>query len=301
MSPTAAPPTAGYLYALLAFGCWGLAPLYFRLLGSIPTPDMLAHRIVWTLLALAIIVLVSGRLKQVLATARQPKLIGRLVISGLLIGTNWGVWLWAISSGHVLESSLGYFINPLVNTVLGMLVLKERLTPRQGIAVAIAAAGVVGLVLGGGHFPWIALTLAISFGLYGLVRKITPVDPMVGLFFETALVFTPCLAWLTWRGFTDAAGIGVIFPSAGLSALLIGTSIVTIVPLAAFVAATRRLPYATVGIFQYISPSGQFLLGITLYGETFTQGHAIAFGCIWVSLALYTSELVRKARVTAAA
>lgn len=293
MPPAASPLTAGYLYALLAFGCWGLAPLYFRLLGAVPTPDMLAHRIVWTLLALALIVLVSGRLKQVLATARQPKLIGRLIISGLLIGTNWGVWLWAISSGHMLESSLGYFINPLVNVVLAMLVLKERLTPRQGIAVAIAAVGVGGLVLGGGHFPWIALTLAVSFGLYGLVRKITPVDPLVGLFFETALVFTPCIAWLTWRSLSDPAGLGAIFPSASLTALLIGTSIVTIVPLAAFVAATRRLPYATVGIFQYISPSGQFLLGITVYGETFTQAYAIAFGCIWLSLALYTSELVR--------
>ncbi|KJV09674.1 hypothetical protein VZ95_09985 [Elstera litoralis] len=300
MPPSAAPPTAGYLYALLAFGCWGLAPVYFRLLDAVPTPDMLAHRIVWTLLALALIVAVSGRLRQVLATARQPKLLGRLVISGVLISTNWGVWLWAISNGHMLDSSLGYYINPLVNVVLGMLVLKERLTPRQGIAVAIAAVGVVGLVLGGGHFPWIALTLAISFGLYGLMRKLTPVDPLVGLFFETLLVFGPCFAWLAWRGVSDPAGLDAIFPSAGLSALLVGTSIVTIVPLVAFVAAARRLPYATVGIFQYIAPSGQFLLGITIYGETFTQGHAIAFGCIWLSLALYTSELVRKARMATA-
>ncbi len=301
MPPAAPPPTAGYLYALMAFGCWGLAPLYFRELGSVPTPDMLAHRIVWTLTVLLLIVLVSGRLKQVIATARQPRLLGRLVLSGALISTNWGVWLWAISNGHVLESSLGYFINPLVNVVLGMLVLKERLSPRQGIAVAIAAAGVVGLVLGGGSFPWIALTLAISFGIYGLVRKITPVDPLVGLFFETLLVFGPCFAWLTWRVISSDAGMAVIFPSPTLNALLIGTSVVTIVPLVAFVAAARRLPYATVGIFQYIAPSCQFLLGITLYGETFTQGHAIAFGCIWLSLALYTSELVRKARRAATA
>lgn len=300
MPPAAPTQTFGYLCALLAFGSWGAAPLYFRQLSAVPTPDMLAHRIVWTLLALALIVAVSGRLKPARITLRQPKLMGRLVISGLLIGTNWGVWLWAISNGHVLDSSLGYFINPLVNVVLGVLVLKERLSPRQGVAVGIAALGVIGLVVGGGHFPWIALTLALSFGLYGLVRKITPVDPLVGLFFETALVFTPCAAWLAWRVGTDPSSLAVLFPSPSLSALLIGTSIVTIVPLAAFVAATRRLPYATVGIFQYISPSAQFLLGVTVYGETFTQAHAIAFGCIWISLALYSSELLRKARLAAA-
>lgn len=294
------PQTIGYLCALLAFGSWGIVPLYFRLLGGVPTTDMLAHRIVWTLLALVLIVSLTGRLRAVFATLRQPKLMGRLVISGMLIGLNWGVWLWAISNGHVLDSSLGYFINPLVNVVLGVLVLKETLTRRQGVAVGIAALGVLGLVVGGGQFPWIALTLALSFGLYGLVRKITPVDALVGLFFETALVFTPCIAWLTWRAMTDPSGISVFFPSPGLSALLIGTSVVTIVPLAAFVAATRRLPYATIGIFQYISPSGQFLLGVAVYGETFTQGHAIAFGCIWLSLVLYTSELLRKARVATA-
>lgn len=280
----------GILYAVIAFGSWGIAPLYFKLLKQVPSAELLSHRILWSMAALVLLVVVMRRLAALRGVFRNNKVMLRLVISGVLIAANWGLYLWAVLNGHVLQGSLGYYINPLLNVALGAIFLKELLTPRRKLAVAIAAAGVLLLVATGGEFPWVALSLALTFSIYGIVRKVTPIDPVTGLLFETLLATPVALIYLFWLG---AQGPTTGFADHSTLLLLMGTGIVTTIPLLAFIAAARRLDYATLGICQYISPSLQFLLAVTLFGEAFTLNHAIAFGAIWTSLALYTSDLFR--------
>jgi chloramphenicol-sensitive protein RarD len=222
-----------------------------------------------------------------------------LALSGVLIGCNWGLYIWAVNAGHVVETSLGYFINPLLNVVIGVLFLRERLNPWQWLSVAIATTGVVWLTFNYGSFPWIALSLALSFGLYGLLRKLVAIDAVAGLGVESVYLFLPALALLFWGethgsgGFIDGWGVG-------MGVLLVVSGALTALPLIGFAYAVRRVPLSVVGLMQYIAPTLQFLLGVLVFHEAFDRDRAIGFGFIWVALALYAAEGLLRSRRQAA-
>jgi chloramphenicol-sensitive protein RarD len=274
----------GLLYALTAYLAWGAFPIYFKALSGVPAPEVLAHRILWSLLLLLGLVALRGRW-DVVARAFRPG--GRLLLaaSTLLIASNWLVYIWAVQAGRVLEASLGYFITPLVNVLLGVLVLRERLRPRQLAAIGLAGLGVLALVVRQGTLPWLPLTLALSFGTYGLVRKKAGLDAMGGLLAETALLFPLALLVVLGRG---AAGQGAFGRSARETVLLAAAGPITALPLVWFAEGVQRLPLSTVGLLQYLTPTSQLLLAVVLYREPFTVAHAMAFGCIWAALALYS-------------
>jgi chloramphenicol-sensitive protein RarD len=279
----AAPPRAGLLLALGAFVSWGLLPLYLRLLRAVPAIEVVAHRVAWSLILLVVLVLATGRARGVLAAARGRTLL-LLAASAALIGANWLIYIWAVQHGHVLEASLGYFINPLVNVALGVAVLRERIGRVQALAIAVAAAGVVALAVSGGGAIWVPLSLAISFGLYGLIRKIAAIDAIGGLTVETALLLLPALLVIGWTSSTGAAAFG---QDRTLDLLLIGAGAITAAPLLMFAAAARRLRYATLGLLQYISPTLQFAEAALLFGEPLRPIHLVTFGLIWIGCALY--------------
>jgi chloramphenicol-sensitive protein RarD len=279
---------AGAVYALLAYGWWGLTPVYWKALQVVPPLEILAHRVVWALaLSASILTLVAGWREVRLILSDRRRLAALVVTSGL-IATNWLIYIWAVNTGQVLAASLGYYLNPLVNVALGALVLRERLRVGQWTAVAIAAFGVGYLALDAGSLPWISLTLATTFGLYGLIRKAAPVSSLGGLVVETLILFPLAVgliasAELTARGALsnlDALGIRIGF-------LLLGAGVVTALPLIWFASAARRLQLSTVGLFQYLAPSLNFLLAVALYDEAFTRTQAVTFGCIWLALAIY--------------
>ena len=289
---------SGIVYAALAFAWWGLFPLYFRIVTTVPAAQILAHRVVWCLLFLAA-VLTSRRqwgwLRQVLG---QPKVLAAFVASALLIGANWLAYIWAVSHGHVLEASLGYFITPLVNVLLGMTLLHERLRRAQWLALAIATGGVVWLTLQAGRPPWIALSLAISFGGYGLLRKIAVLGALEGLTLETLLLAPLALLVLGLATLHGSASFPA--PDALTNLWMIALGPITAVPLLLFAAGARRLSMATLGIVQYLGPSIQFLLGVWVFDEPFSAGRFAGFGCIWLALAIYTFDGWRRAGQPAA-
>jgi chloramphenicol-sensitive protein RarD len=259
----------------------------------VPAGEVLAHRVAWSALFMAALVTALRRWPSVLVQLRRPRALATLTASAVFISTNWLVYIWAVQSGRVLEASLGYFITPLVSVLLGVAFLREPLSRRQVVAVALAAAGVLAMVLWVGKVPWVALTLAGSFGLYGLLRKQLPVDAIAGLLAEVAVLAPLALAWLLWLGWR---GEGHFTASPGVTALLTLTGVVTAVPLLLFASGVRRLTLATVGLLLYVNPTAQFALAVWRFGEPFTAAHAVAFGCIWASLALYSSEaLLRRA------
>lgn len=294
--PAAAPVQApladerrrGLLAALAAYLAWGVLPIYFKALGPVPPPEILAHRIAWSVLLLGGILWWRGRLGLLAQARRVP---GWLLASTLLIAANWLTYIWAVTSGHMLEASLGYYVNPLVNVLLGVALLGERLSRARAAAVALAAAGVAVLVVRLGTLPWVALTLAVTFALYGLARKRAGLDPMAGLLAETALLAPAALGLLAWRA---ADGSGVFGRALGQSALLACAGAVTAVPLVWFAMGVQRLPLSTMGFLQYLSPTLQFLLAVLLYGERFTPAHAAAFGLIWLALGLVSWEAWRR-------
>ncbi len=272
--------------ALGSFALWGLAPIYFKLLGAVSAHEIIAHRIVWSVVFLAgVLALRHGsNLRDKIRVCR--KTLAALALSGTLIVINWLIFVYAINSDRVLSTSLGYFINPLVTVVLGLVFFREKLVPIQTLAVLIAAAGTLYMTLRVGHFPWIALGLAGSFALYSLVRKLTDVGPMVGLFWE-ALLMTPFA--IVWLVLLDRQGQLVFNPANWeLAVLLAGTGLVTVIPLLLFATGVRRLPLSTVGIMQYLAPSITFVLAVFVYAEPFTFDHVVTFGCIWVSLVLFS-------------
>jgi len=290
---------AGIVYAALAFVWWGLFPLYFRLVTTVGAAEVLAHRVVWCLVFLA--VLLSWRrqwgwLAQVL---RRPKVLAAFAASALLIGANWLTYIWAVLHGHVLESSLGYFITPLVNVLLGMSLLHERLRRTQWVALAIAALGVLWLTVQAGRPPWIALALAITFGAYGLMRKIAALGALEGLTLET-LLLAPLALLVLGIGIRDGSAS---FPAPDLltNLWMIALGPITAVPLLLFAAGARRLSMATLGIVQYIGPSIQFALGVTVFHEPFSATRLLGFGCIWLALVIYSLDGWRIARSTTAA
>jgi chloramphenicol-sensitive protein RarD len=290
---------AGLVYALGAFLLWGFFPVYWKLLAGVPALEVVAHRTVWGFAAVALWVTLKRRWPDARVVAARGATLLMLAGSAALIATNWLLYIWAVMSNHIVEASLGYYVNPLVNVVLGVVVLRERLSRPQVIAVALAGLGVVVLTAGYGRFPWIALTLAVSFGLYGLTRKKVAADAIIGLLFETAIL-TPLaagyLALLAARG-GGALGTGPV----GRDALLVLAGPVTAIPLALFALGARRLPLSIVGLIQYLSPTCQFLLAVLLYREPFTAAHAVTFACIWLALALLTWDLTTRLRAVRAA
>ena len=293
----------GLLTAASAFVLWGLMPLYWHLLKAVPSLQIVAHRVLWCTVLVATWLLWSQGRGWFKAILTKPRLAAMLTLSGLCIGINWGLYIWAVNAGHVIESSLGYFINPLLNVVIGTLFLRERLNPTQWVSVAITAAGVLWLTFNYGSFPWIALTLATSFGIYGLIRKLAAVDSVTGLGFENAVLLLPALGYLLWA---ESSGQGGFLPingntawGFGVDALLIFGGALTALPLIAFSFAVRRVPLSTIGLMQYIAPTIQFLIGVLVFHEAFDRDRAIGFVVIWIALAVFAFDSVRRARATA--
>lgn len=284
----------GVIAALTAFTFWGLVPIYYKGLQAVSVWEVLAHRVIWSvpILLLFLAIRDGGKFWKKL---RLPlKSIAWLVLSGLTISVNWLVFVWAVANDHVLDTSLGYFGTPVINVLFGYLFLKERLPTLQVIAVIVAAVGIIYLAWYMGRPPWIALTLALSFAFYGLLRKSLKVGPMLGLLWETALMFLPALAYLIWL--SSQSSQQFLHVSVGIDLLLVGSGLATVLPLIWFNMAAQKLSLSILGFFQYIAPSMSFLLAVYLYGEQFTAGHAVAFTCIWLALVLVSIEPFRRAR-----
>jgi chloramphenicol-sensitive protein RarD len=284
----------GVYAALAAFTFWGLVPIYYKGLASVSAWEVLAHRVFWSIPILLLFLLVRDG-KSFWKKLRLPlSSIAWLVLSGLTITVNWVIFVWAVGNDHILDTSLGYFGTPLVNVLLGYLFFKERLPTSQIVAVIMAALGTIYLAWFLGKPPWIAITLAISFGLYGLLRKRLDVGPMVGLLWETSLMLGPAIAYLAWL--SSQGGHQFLHSSVGIDLLLVGSGLTTILPLIWFNMAAKKLPLSILGFFQYIGPSLSFLIAVFFYGEQFTFGHTVAFACIWLALVLVSVEPFRRAR-----
>ncbi|SFU93773.1 chloramphenicol-sensitive protein RarD [Methylobacterium sp. 174MFSha1.1] len=282
----------GLIYALGAFLSWGLVvPVHFRLLDGVPAWGILAHRIVWSSLFITLL-LVGLRLMRRGPGFTLQRRHGFLVLSALLIASNWSLYLWAVQNGRMLDASLGYFINPLVNVALGALVLRESLRPLQLAAVALAGIGVVAAVVAAGTLPWIALALAVTFAVYGLIRKLVPIDPILGLGAETFALLPIALAYLSLAPTPPGQDTGQVL-------LLMLTGVTTALPLMWFAAAASRLKLSTLGLLQYLSPTGLLLLSVLVYGESLPPSRALVFGLIWAGLALYALDAARRRPVAA--
>ena len=262
--------TRGLIFAFAAYGVWGFFPIYFKALGGLPALEIVAHRIPWSLAFMAAYVGVEGRWRDVARALRAPRTLGVLAVSTTLIAFNWGIYVWAVNAGRIVEASLGYFINPLVNVLLGALFLGETLSRLSRWAVAIASAGVLVLAVRIGALPWIPLILALSFGTYGLLRKQADVDASAGLTVEMLLLAPAAVAWLAWL---EWHGVGAFGGGLRISLLLVSAGVITALPLLWFGLAVTRLRLATVGFIQYVTPSTQLLLAVWLYGEPFTRTH----------------------------
>jgi chloramphenicol-sensitive protein RarD len=288
---------AGLFYGLGAYLAWGFLPLYFKLLTQVSAAEIVAHRILWSLLFLAILATIWRRWPAIRAAVTSSRVLMTLVVTALLIAANWLIYIWAVINGYVLAGSLGYYLNPLVNVLLGVVLLKEKLTRGQMIAVGLAAAGVAVLAIGAASGLWISLALAFSFGVYGFIRKVAPVDALEGLTIETAVLAPVSLAWILWMQSEGTGGFGAF--DAATNIFLIVAGAITAVPLLMFNAAAKRLPYSTLGFLQYIAPSIQFLLAVIAFGEAFTPVHMVCFGLIWSALAIFMVEGVRLGRARA--
>jgi chloramphenicol-sensitive protein RarD len=278
----------GILSAALAFLCWGLFPLYFHAVREVPSMQILAHRMLWSL-AFLLLVLAWRRQWSWLNQVRQPRVFWSFVASAFLLSANWLLYIWAVNNGHVIEASLGYFINPLVNIMFGYLLLKERLRRGQWAAIALAALGVAWLTWQSGSVPWIALFLAASFGAYGLLRKTAALGALEGLSFETMVLFPIAAAyvgWLTLHGENAFLNTG----SDTTRWLLVASGPITAVPLLLFASGARQIPLSILGLLQYLAPTIQFLLGVLLFKEAFTADRLVGFALIWAALAMFAAE-----------
>lgn len=284
----------GVAAALAAFITWGVMPVYFKWLQAVPPLEIIAHRILWSLPVLAGFLLLRDGTAFFARMQLPPRKILVLLLSGLFLAVNWLTFVWAVSQEQVLATSLGYFINPLVNVLLGFLFLRERLRALETGAVLVAALGTAYLTWYLGVAPWISLGLAFSFGAYALIRKKLGVGPMTGLLWEGLLLSPPAILYLVWQQFHGGLGFGHV--SAHLDLLLALSGLVTIVPLIWFNVAASHMNLSTLGFFQYIAPTLTFLLAVFLYGETFTQGHAVAFACIWLALLVISADRLIRAR-----
>ncbi len=278
----------GMLYAIAAYGFWGLFPLYWKTLQHVPALEILSHRMAWSLLFVLVLLLVRRQWGWVKTAAAQPKTLLLFTASAALLSLNWFVYIWGVNAGHIVETSLGYFINPLVSVLMGVFFLGEKLRRGQWVAIGLAAVGVLYLTLRYGSLPWIALTLATSFALYGLIRKTAPLGSLEGLSLETALMFLPALGYLVYL---EAAGTAAFGHVDTLTTVLLGfAGVATAVPLLLFAAGARLIKLATIGILQYIAPTLQFLIGVLVYHEPFTLDRLVGFSLIWLALLVYSAE-----------
>lgn len=278
----------GFWYAVGAYVIWGVFPVYWKWLHQVPSGQLLSHRILWSFLLLLPIVLLRREWSAIRAAIRSPRILVVSVAAALLLGINWLIYVWAVDAGFIVECSLGYFINPLLNVLLGVLFLHEHLRGWQWVAIGGAAVGVLFLTISYGSLPWIALTLAFSFAIYALIKKTTPLGSIHGLTLETGILFLPALFWLLQAEINGQGAFLHLGAIANL--LLVGSGVATAVPLLMFAESAKRIPLSLVGILQYIAPILQFLLGVFLYGEPFTQTSALGFGIVWAALILFGAE-----------
>lgn len=286
--------TIGALGALGAYTLWGVFPIYFKMVAHVPPGEILASRIVWSLVIMAVVILVRRRYHMVRAALTDRRQLLGLTVSAFLISLNWLTFIYAIQSDQALQASLGYYINPLISVMLGMVFLSERLRPRQGVAFAFAVFGVLYLTWQGGVFPWISLTLAISFGLYGLVRKSLMVGAQSGLLIET-LVLSP-LALIYLASLANSGAMQFLHVDRATDGLLLLSGVVTTLPILLFTFAAQRLRLSTLGFLQYINPTMQFVLAVFLFREPMSSAHLVAFGFIWTALALYSYDTLQTER-----
>lgn len=280
----------GLVAGITAYALWGIVPAYWKLLADVGAIELIAHRALWGLGAFAVLVVLAGQLRTLARTARDRRALAVMALSGALLAVNWTVFVWATIRGHLLDASLGYFINPLVSVALGTVFLRERLSRLQWLAIVLAATGVAILTWRGGRVPWVALALATTFGLYGLVRKTAKVDALVGSTLETLLMVPAAALYLVV--IADHGALG--HASASQHLLLAGTGVITAVPLVLFTVAARRLPLSTVGFLQYLAPTGQFVLATIAYGEPVSHERLLAFVVIWAGLAVFSADLWRR-------
>ena len=276
-----------------AYVLWGIFPIYFKALAFAPPVEILAHRVVWGLIVLGPVILAQGLGGEVREALRPGRGLLLLAASAFLIATNWLVYIFAVVNGRILEGSLGYFINPLVSVLLGVLILGERLDRPAWLAVAFAAAGVLYVTMAAGQLPWISLAVAVSFGGYGMLRKIAPVGAVAGLAVETLLLFPLALGYLAFAGHAGILALGA--DGRGRDLLLALAGPLTVFPLLLFTGAARRLPLSLLGLLQYLTPTLQFGVGVLVYGEPLSRSRAIGFGCIWIGLAIFVARSVRHA------
>ena len=289
----------GLAAAAAAFTIWGLFPVYLHPLSGVPALQVIAHRVTWSCLFLLAWLLMRGQLGRLSLALGRPALLARLALTAFLISANWLVYVWGVTHNHIVDTSLGYYINPLVNVVLGVIVLRERLNRTQWTAIGFAALAVLYLALLAGRPPWIAGTLALSFSLYGFVRKIISVDALPGLTTETLLLMPLAVGYLGW---CEWAGSGALTTAgAAVATLLIGSGLITAIPLFLFAYGARELPYSTVGVMQYIAPSLQLLCGVLLFHESFGPARAVGFALLWVALLIYAADGLWRARSAARA
>ncbi len=278
----------GIWYAIGAYTIWGLFPIYWKWLHQVPAGQLLSHRIGWSFLLLGVFILATRQWASFRKAAFSWRVLGIYLAAACLIGVNWLTYIWAVNAGFIVETSLGYFINPLLSVLLGVFFLRERLRPWQWVPVGLAALGVAYLTIVYGSLPWIALTLAFTFGVYGLVKKVAPLNSLYGLTLETGILFLPAVGYLLFEQF---AGQGA-FLHDGLRTdlLLVGAGLVTTVPLLMFASAARRIPLSLVGVIQYIAPTLQFLIGVLVYREPFSQHQLLGFGIVWIALIVFWTE-----------
>lgn len=287
----------GFWYGVGAYASWGVFPLYWKMVADVPVMQVICHRIVWSSLMLAGFVALSGQAGMLRASLGRPGVVTTYAVAAALIAVNWFGFLWAVGSGYIVETSLGYFINPLLSVLLAVFVLGERLRPWQWIAVALAATGVLYIGISHGQVPWISLLLASSFALYALVKKRAPLGSVLGLTLETGILALPAAAWLVW---SELSGDAAFLHRAGLTnALLLGAGAVTIAPLLMFASAAQRIPMLWIGLLQYIAPTLQLAIGVLVYREPFTHDRLIGFSLVWTALLVLAIEGVAAHRASA--
>lgn len=278
---------AGVLFALAAYSIWGIAPIYFKLLIDIPALEIVVHRIIWSVVVLILLVVASGQISKVRVAIKDKNILMILLISGLLLAVNWLVFIWAVNNDRLLDASLGYYINPLVNIFLGRVFLSERFRTLQQLSVVLAIVGVAILIISYGQVPWVSLVLASSFGVYGLLRKQVGVDSLPGLLIETAMMLP--FAIIYWIWFAGPVS-NLLTNSFNINFLLLFLGIMTTVPLLCFTAAARRIQYSTLGFFQYIGPSLMFLLAVFMYQEPLSIERLMTFAFVWAGLLLFSFD-----------
>lgn len=279
----------GIWYAVGAYTIWGLLPLYWKALHVVPALQLISHRIVWSCLLLAGVILLTRQVGTFRAAVRRPRVVPVYAVAAVLLTVNWTVYVWAVNAGFIVETSLGYFINPLISVLLGVAFLNERLRPGQWLAIGVAASGVAFLTWAYGSLPWIALALAGTFATYGLVKKLAPLGSVHGLALETGLVFVPAAVYLLVAGVREGGG-PLLIGGAHTALLLVGTGVATSVPLLLFASAARSIPLLWVGVLQYIAPTLQFLLGVLVYHEPMTAERLVGFAIVWIALAIFGVE-----------